>query len=148
VVRVVGVRSFDRPPEVVFDLVADERNRYDPTVRSAELLTEGPIGVGSCFRCESASRRGPVAMTVEVVRYDRPRRLSTVTRRPTMEIMSTLRLDPVAGGTRMRWASELEPQRALRLLGPLLPAIARRQTRRIWDALERRLEQHPSGAGA
>jgi hypothetical protein len=148
VVRVAGVRTFDRPPEVVFDLVADERNRYDPTVRAVELLTDEPIGEGTCFRCVSAGRRGrPVEMVVEVVRHERPRRLSTVTRLPTMEIMSTLTLDPVEAGTRMRWVSELEPQGALALLRPIMPTIARRQTRRIWDALEHHLGQHPSSAG-
>lgn len=78
-----------RPPEVVLDFVADERNTYDPSIHDAELLTGEPIGAGTRFRCITTGRR-PVGMTVEIVEYDRPHLLGTVTRLAGMDIASTL----------------------------------------------------------
>jgi hypothetical protein len=50
-VRVEGEIVIDRTEEV-FDFVADERNepRYNPKMRRAEQISDGPIGVGTRFR--------------------------------------------------------------------------------------------------
>ena len=42
-----GSIYIDRPPEVVFDFVSDERNepQYNPKMTTVSLLTEEPIGV-------------------------------------------------------------------------------------------------------
>lgn len=51
--RTEGEIVIDRPPDQVFDYVADERNIYDPRTVRAEKLSAGPIGVGTRFRTES-----------------------------------------------------------------------------------------------
>ena len=101
--RISGHTLIRRPPGIVFDFVADERNNYDPSVDQAELLTGEPLGVGTRFRCTSTGRRRPVVMTVDIVEYDRPRRLGTVTRVAGMHIISTLAFTPEGDGTRLHW---------------------------------------------
>lgn len=130
-----------RPVVDVFDFVADERNRYDPRVRRAEKLTAGPIGIGTQFRSESTSMGRPVEMVVEITAYDRPYRLGSSTHLSPMDIHSTLTFKPVAEGTRMRWSSDLEPRGLLRLAGPLVAWMGRRQARGIWEDLKRVLEE-------
>ena len=142
-VRIARATHLARPPQVVFDVVADERNRYDPSILDAELLTDGPIGVGTRFRSVAGGIREPVEMTVEITGYDRPRRLATTTRSPSMDIDSTLMFEPDGSGTRLRWSLEFQPCGSLRLLMPALPLIGRWQVRRVWDALEAYLEQQP-----
>ena len=46
-----GSIYIDRLPEVVFDVVADERNepRYNPRIIAVSLLSDPPIGQGSRF---------------------------------------------------------------------------------------------------
>ena len=50
--RVSGEILINRPVEVVFDYVADQRNEpiYNPRMLQSEKITDGPIGVGTRFR--------------------------------------------------------------------------------------------------
>jgi hypothetical protein len=137
---VSGELVIRRGVEDVFDMVADERNTYDRRQRSVELLSDGPIGVGSRFRSEILTMGRPVAMVVEITEYGRPHRLSTVTHSRGMDIHSRLRFEPVEGATRLSWSSDLRPHGALRLLTPVLGVIARRQTTAIWNGLKQTLE--------
>jgi uncharacterized membrane protein len=131
-----------RPVEEVFDFCADERNepRYNPQMTHAELTSSGPIGLGSQFRAETMTIGRKMAMTIEWTAYERPRRLASWTRLSGMDIRGDLRFDPVAGGTRMRWAWNLEPHGGLKLMGPMITLMGRRQERTIWASLKRVLE--------
>ena len=51
------------------------------------------------------------------------------------------RVNPVPGGTRMRWQWELAPRGLLRLLTPLVVRVGRRQEEAIWAGLKRCLEE-------
>src|SRR6266516_3997212 len=59
-VRIEGEIVINRPVEDVFDFVADERNepRYNPQMRRAEQISDGPIGIGS------AAKNGPGPTTI------------------------------------------------------------------------------------
>ena len=109
--HVEGSIVINRPADDVFDFVADQRNepRYNPQMRRAEKITEGPIGVGTLFRAETASWGRPVEMVIEVTIYEPPRRLEQSTTLSSMNLHGGLTFDSVPGGTRMRWSSELEP---------------------------------------
>jgi hypothetical protein len=54
-VRIEGQIVINRPVEEVFDFVADERNepRYNPRMRRAEKISEGPIGLALSTRQRS-----------------------------------------------------------------------------------------------
>jgi carbon monoxide dehydrogenase subunit G len=142
--RIQGQTAIRRPLAEVFDFVADERNNYDPNVTDAELLTGEPIGIGTRFRSTSVRRGRPVDMIVEIVEYDRPTRLVTVTHLAGIDILSTLTLATEDAGTRLLWTSELEPRGLLRLLAPVLAIYGRRQTRALWTNLKQTLETEPN----
>jgi hypothetical protein len=64
-----------------------------------------------------------------------------------MEIHGTLTFDPVDEGTRMRWAWDVAPRRVLRLMGPLVALMGKRQEQAIWANLKRLLEaREPASA--
>ena len=140
--RVEGEIVINRPVEEVFDFVADERNepRYNPRMRDAEQISEGPIGRGTRFRTELETMGRTVPMIVEFTDYERPRRLASVARSSMMETEGALTFESVPGGTRMRWSWEVRPRGALRLMAPLVGVIGRRQEQRIWGNLKRLLE--------
>lgn len=140
--RIEGDIIIKRPVEEVFDFCADERNerRYNPRMTRAEHTSSGPIGLGSQFRAEMRTMGREMAMTIEWTAYERPRRLASWTRLSGMEIRGDLRFDPVAEGTRMQWAWDLEPHGGLKLIGPMITLMGRRQERTIWASLKRVLE--------
>ena len=117
-IQIEGEIVIKRPPEAVFDFVADERNepRFNPRLLRAEQITPGAIGLGTRFRAAAASRRRPVEMVIEFTAFERPRRLSSSTRMSGMDIDGTLIFEPLPEGTRMRWHWELVPRGLLRLL--------------------------------
>jgi Polyketide cyclase / dehydrase and lipid transport len=140
--RIEGEIIIKRPVGEVFDFCADERNepRYNPRMTHAEQTSTGPIGLGSQFRAEMRTMGRKVAMTIEWTACERPRRLASWTRLSGMDIRGDLRFEPVAGRTRMRWAWDLEPHVGVKLMGPMLSTIGRRQERTIWASLKRVLE--------
>jgi len=145
--RVEGDIIINRPIEEVFDFCADERNepRYNPRMTHVEQTSSGPIGLGSQFRAETRTMGRMVAMTIEWTAYERPSRLASWTRLSGMDIRGDLRFEPVAGGTRMRWAWDLKPHGGLKFMGPMITLMGRRQERTIWTSLKRVLEA-PDGS--
>jgi uncharacterized protein YndB with AHSA1/START domain len=141
-VRIEGEIVIRRPVEEVFDVVADERNepRYNPRMHRVEKIAEGPIGVGTRYRAETASMGRAVSMVIEVTEYERARRLASTTHMSSMDIWYTLTFEPVLEGTQMRWSAELTPRGILRVMSPLVAFMGRRQEQRIWTGLKHVLE--------
>lgn len=144
--RIAGEIVIDRPVEAVFDYVAVQSNepQYNPRMVRAEKITAGPVGVGTKFRSAVASRGHTVEMLIECTGYERPRRLASSTRMRQADIDYTLTFEPVGMGTRMQWSGQVRPKGAVRLLGPLITWMGRRQERRIWTSLKQRLEASPA----
>ena len=144
-VTVEGEITIGRPVEVVFDYVANQTNepQYNPNMVRAEKVTEGPVGKGTRFRSAVRSAGRTAEMLIENTGYDRPRMLASTTTMKQMDIEYTLRFEPVAEGTRMRWSGQVRPKGGLRLLGPLVTWMGTRQERRIWSSLKRHLESAP-----
>src|SRR5674476_1506289 len=88
VVHIEGEIIIAGPPEIVFDFVADERNepRFNPQMLRAEQITPGPIGLGTRFRAETASRGRTIEMVIEFTTFERPRRLASSTRMSGMDV--------------------------------------------------------------
>lgn len=135
----------DRPMAEVFDFVANEENepQYNPQMRFAEKITQGPLGVGTSFRAEMRGRGRVVPMKIGFTEYDRPRRLAQRVQMKSMDLAGGLTFEPVGGGMRMRWSWNLEPHGLLRLMGPVVAIMGRRQERRIWTSLKQLLESRP-----
>lgn len=92
------------------------------------------------FRSAVASMGRTAEMLIQCTRYDRPRRLASLTTMQQADISYTLTFEPAGTGSRMLWSGQVHPKRAFRLLGPVITWMGRRQERRIWTSLKRRLE--------
>ncbi len=141
--HVVGEIVINRPVEQVFDFVADERNesQFNSKMLTVEKVTPGLVGKGTRFRTQVKARQRTAEMSVELTAYDRPRRLTSVSKLTNMEIEGTLTFDPVPEGTRMRWSWDLAPRGILRLATPVIGLIGRREERTIWTSLKHLLER-------
>ena len=137
-IHIEGDIVINRPVETVFDFVADESNepRYNPQMLSAEKVSNGPIGLGTRFRAQTASRGRPIEMIIEMTVYDRPRRLASSTQMAEMDILGTLTFEPSGDGTRMEWSWDVKPRGVFKLAAPLVGFMGRRQERRIWTGLK------------
>ena len=121
--RIEGEISIAAPVEQFFDMVADERNepRYNPRIVRVEKISDGPIGPGTQFTAQPRGMGRKGAMTVEVIDYERPGRLTMSIRSSSLDVVGTLTFAPVAGGTRMRRSWDMRLRGALRVLSPLGP---------------------------
>jgi hypothetical protein len=79
-------------------------------------------------------------MIVEFTGYDRPRRLASLARSSMMETEGALTFEPVFDGTRMRWSWDVRPRDLMKLVGPIVGLIGRRQEQSIWGNLKQLLE--------
>lgn len=140
-IRVAGDIAIERAPEEVFDFVANESNepKYNPRMIRADKITTGPIGVGTQFNSVMTGLGG-AEMTIEFTEFDRPWRIAEKVHLSTMDIRGLLLFEPVSGGTRMKWAWDLEPHGVMRLLAPLVRRIGDRQEREIWTGLKHFME--------
>ena len=143
--RIEGAILIDRPVEEVFDYVADQSNEpaYNPQMVRAQKITPGPVGKGTRFRSAVAARGRTAEMLIECTGYDRPTLLASTTTMRQADISYTLTFEPAGAGTRMRWAGQVRPKGALRLVGPLITWLGIRQERRIWANLKTHLETAP-----
>jgi len=142
VARVQGEIVIERPVEVVFDYVADQRNEptYNPRMLRSEKLTDGPVDVGTRFRAVVRSGQRPIDMLIEVTEHKRPTRFGSRTTMSSADIEGGLTFVPVAGGTWMTWSWEISPKGPLRLLTPLVVRLGRRQEKTCWTGLKQYLE--------
>ena len=140
--RIEGETVIRRPVDEVFDYVADERHEpaYNPRMVRSAKRTDGPVGVGTRFEAQMATRPRPMYMVTELTGFARPHRLELRTTSGFAEVRGAMTFDEVDGGTRMRWCWELRPHGALRLAGPVLGWVGRRQEAAIWAALKEHLE--------
>jgi hypothetical protein len=144
--RIEGEIVIGRPVDVVFDYVADQGNepQYNPQMVRAEKITAGPVGKGTRFRSAVASMGRTAEMLIECTGYDRPALFATTTTMQLADISYTLRFEPAAAGTRMRWSGQVRPKGAFRLLGPVITWMGIRQEQRIWTSLKKHLEAAPA----
>jgi deazaflavin-dependent oxidoreductase (nitroreductase family) len=146
VTHIAGEITISAPIDLVFDTVADERNEpsYNPRIARAELATEGPLGPGTRFSVRPKGAGGTGEMTVEIVEYDRPRRLHNVIRSSSMLVDGTLSFEETAGGTRFSWDWQMTLLGPFRVLTPVLALVGPAWERRNWRSLKNHLEGGPS----
>lgn len=147
-VKIEGEIVIARPVDVVFDYVADQSHepQYNPHMVRAEKITAGPVREGTRFRSAAASMGRTAEMLIEYTGYDRPRLLESTTTMRQADISYTLRFEPAAAGTRMRWSGQVRPKGAYRLLGPVIAWLGIRQEQRIWASLKSYLEAAQPGS--
>ncbi len=141
-IHMKGEVVINRPPETVFDFVADACNepRYNPHILRAEKISSGPIGPGTRFRNETTSMGRTTEWTIEITSYERPRRFSSFLRSSAMDIQGEMTFDAVDAGTRMRWSWNLQPRGIFRFFAPLVSKLGQRLEDRNWQNMKRYLE--------
>jgi hypothetical protein len=131
----------NRPIDEVFDFAADERNEpeYNPEMTLAEMVTQGPIGVGSKFHCVMTGARA-ADMTIEYTEFDRPRRLASTAHLSSIDINGTLLFEPQGQSTKMKWLWNIEPRGFMKLLGPIVRRMGERQELANWTGMKKVIE--------
>jgi hypothetical protein len=144
VAKITGEMLIERPIDVVFDFVADDRNEplYNSALLHSDKVTAGPVGLGTCFHATHKSARRSVEMDVVITAYVRPRLMASRTTMSWSEIDGELRFEPVGSSTRMHWAWNIHPKGLANLLRPLVGVIGMRSERACWEGLKRYLEAH------
>lgn len=140
--HIAGEVTINAPIETVFDVVADERDepRYNPRIVRAEKVTDGPIGEGTRFVATPKGMGDRGEMTLEVLAYDRPRRLHNVVRSSYMHVDGTLTFEDVNGATRLAWDWDMKLVGLMRLASPMLAVVGPRWERRNWVGLKEYVE--------
>lgn len=145
--RVRGSLDIARPVDVVFDVVADQRNEpaYNPAMTAATKVTPGPIGVGTRFEATVMSRGTPRPVTIEYTSFERPHRIASSSVMDGATVHGHIQCDPTPSGTRFSWDWNVTVTGPARIAGPLISLIGRRQERTIWTALKLYLERTNNG---
>ena len=121
--RVTTTTRLARPPESVFDMLADLRNdtQWNSRVSQAELRSPEPIGLGSRF----AIVNGGTPYDVTITSYDRPSRLVfEASGKPDLTIACTF--TPRGDETELESDFDFRPRGALKVVFLLLGPVIRR----------------------
>ena len=134
--------QIDRPPEEVFDFVADARNRplWDESVDTEELTSEEPIGVGSTVRTGLRSMGRDYVLTWEITEFERPSRQRIESTSGPFATTLVYGLTAKEGGTLVEFSVTGRPTGMLRLLQPLLAGNTQKNLDRAFPRLKRLLE--------
>jgi len=133
-----------RPPEDVFDFLADPTNLplWDGTGATVEVLTDGPPRLGTQMRQRGrAFRVLGVEQISELTEFERPLRLASkgVTG-PVLPIAGSYTLTPEGEGTRVRFELAYPVTGIRRLLTPLMRRFATRELANAYRRLTVLLE--------
>src|SRR5688572_31620062 len=88
------------PPAQVFDYLSDLRNekQWNPKMRSVQLLTGEPIGVGTRYQARWA---GSPDNIVEYTRFDRPHEWASIADSKMMTVRFSARVHATEVGSRL-----------------------------------------------
>lgn len=141
-VQIAGEVVIRQPVEIVFDTLADPRRErnYNDRVRSAEMLTPGPIAVGSRFEQQVRALGRTDRATIDITGFERPSRLAFTIHSAAMVTLGNLHFEEVAEGTLATYAWDMQARGVARLFEPLLGLFAARLERDVWEGLRRFLE--------
>ena len=132
-----------RPPEVVFDLIADipgysrwlpSSGNYSGTVD----VSESPVKLGTTYLDTNPVNR----MNGEVTAYQPPARITfhQATPKPGMDVTVRYELSSTAEGTHLERTTSVRTGGVLRLLQPIVVRRTRQENQRTLAALKAYLE--------
>ncbi len=110
----------------------DRAAEWDPGVASGEMLTTGPVGVGSRFRVVTRFAGRSMPLEYAVVEFDAPTRIVLRAETAMLRSVDTITLsrdDAMTGdgqGTRVEYDARLDAKGVLRIADPLIALAFRR----------------------
>jgi hypothetical protein len=130
-------------PQDAFNYLSDLRNEaeWNPKMRSVQLLTGDPVGIGSTYRAKWAG--GPDTV-VEYTRFEPPGEWASVGRSTMMTIRFSARVASIPSGSRLVVRMELIPRGPARLLQPLLRRRMQGQELANMRAIKNMMESLPT----
>jgi carbon monoxide dehydrogenase subunit G len=138
-----SVRS-PRPQAKVFSYLSDFTTtaEWDPGVKDAEQLTDGPVGVGTRVRVVASFMGRAVELVYEVTEFEPPRRIVLRGENPTTLSIDEIVVDPDGEGCRVSYDANLTLKGPLRLADPLLALVFRRVADRAIGGLRKAIGAH------
>lgn len=127
--RIELTKQVDAPPERVFAIASDFAHAAEHVraIEQVEILTPGPVGVGTRFRETRKVFGRSHAETMEVTAFEPPSRYVVGCESCGCRYRSEFRFLPKAGGTEMRMSFEAEPLTWFaRIMGFLMRPMVRK----------------------
>jgi hypothetical protein len=135
----------DRAPERVWAYMMDlsKASRWRSLVRTAEIVTPGPLGVGSQLRVVFDVRGRTRALVTDVWSYEPCRRFGLRNTERNITGRFEYRLEPAGTGTRISLSCDIRPHGLMWLLLPfLIPGNRARYAQQLPN-LKREVEREP-----
>jgi carbon monoxide dehydrogenase subunit G len=97
--------EIDAVPEAVFDMIADIENSaaHIEGIEKVEMLTEGPVGVGTKWRETRLMMKKQAVEEMEITSFERPTHYTVYCDSSGYDIDWTMRVEPRATAARSRW---------------------------------------------
>ncbi len=139
-----GSAVIERPPEEVFDFLADGANdpKFSPRVQEIEKTTDGPVGVGTIYKSTVKDAGMKTSREFEITEFERPTRIRWAERSKNMITAAAGGYDfePADGGTRLTVFNELEGHGFGKVILPLALRAARKDADAFADRIKRAVE--------
>ncbi len=132
-----------RPPEQVFEFVADMTNepQWHTDVLEAERLTEGEVGKGTRYRIRLRPQpMSPPEGTVEITEFEPGLRIVSQSDMGNMKPTLTHVFEASNGGTRVTRRIQIGTSGLMSVMSPLMKMMVRRRNLEFVDNLKRVLE--------
>ncbi len=135
-----------RPPEALFDYVADFRHtvEWDSTAQAARKLTAGPVAEGTRFMVNCALPLGSLDIEYQITRLNPPHCVELQGKSRWFDITDRIELHHTALGTQLDYRAEFHFSRPLRALAARLSPGLERMGKASIDGLQQALaDQNP-----
>src|SRR5689334_11783682 len=104
----------------------DRAAEWDPGVASGEMLTPGPVAVGSRFHLVTKFAGRSLPLEYEVVELDAPNRIVLRAETPMLRSIDTITFRAADGGAHVDYDARLDAKGILRIAEPVLALAFRR----------------------
>ncbi len=144
-IRVEKTVVINRPIETVFAFITDmDKVKLWLPVREIRQLTSGPIGVGSRYAQQSEFVGQRLDATIEVTEFEPTHVFAFKVVEGPFPLTTRITLAPAGANTQVTLYGEADPPGgAMKLAGPLVGPIARKQLETQAGNLKRALESQP-----
>jgi carbon monoxide dehydrogenase subunit G len=132
----------DRPPQEVFDFIANPDNEllWQKNLLSSEWISPDPVGIGSTKRVVTKVFGRKLEATAEYTVWDPPNMYSFKVDDGPFSVVGTTNFRPEENGTKVTLVGQIEGAGILKLLEGLVVKQAKKQDSRNFNTLKLLLE--------